>query len=142
MISVGGLSCHLEAENRYGGRACVREVIYGVRRDCNTSRYRADKKLHQAQKDVERNADAAAEYSVFCANLWITRIIMILNKSFKYQFCHLITLFIYHMHVKLIVWNMYSVFVKSLFDLFLHAEKSRPVIFAFTPDEAGNVNSA
>lgn len=46
------------------------------------------------------------------------------------------------MHIKLIIGDMYSVFVKCKLDFFLHAEICRPIIFTFTPNEAGEVNAA
>ena len=46
------------------------------------------------------------------------------------------------MYIKLIIGDMYSVFVKGKLNLFLHTEICRPVVFTLAPNEADDINSA
>ena len=46
------------------------------------------------------------------------------------------------MHIKLIIGDMYSVFVKCKLDFFLHTEICGPEVFTLSPYEADDINAA
>ena len=85
---VGGLICQTEADERDGGRPCVRQVVRGVRGYGYTARYRADNELCGGQQNVAQYADDAAECAVARAHGRVVGFFAVLDKEFYQKLCH------------------------------------------------------
>lgn len=71
VVGVGVLPRELEAKERHDGRARVRKIIKGVRRDCDRTAEHPGDKLSCKEQEIQGDSNRATEHSISLTHLWI-----------------------------------------------------------------------